>query len=76
MLPKPVFGQALPMPWRMNILDERSYLADLCLGFFAASRSVFLRLAARFRMLSLPRLCPMEFFGCYVSSSAIFGAKF
>ena len=46
---------------REMFLNERSYFAALCFGFFAANRSVFLRRAARFRMLSLPRLCPINF---------------
>jgi len=57
-------------------LSERRYFAALCFGFFAANRSAFLRRAARFRMLSLPRLCPIEFcFACEFTSSAVAGAS-
>jgi hypothetical protein len=36
-----------------------AYLPAFFFGFFAANRSVFLRRAARFLILSLPRLCPI-----------------
>jgi hypothetical protein len=37
------------------------YFAAFCLDFFAASLSAFLRRAARFLLLPLPRLYPMIF---------------
>jgi hypothetical protein len=62
---------------REMFLNERRYFAALGFGFFAANRSIFLRRAARFRMLSLPRLCPIEFcFACHFTSSAVVGASF
>ena len=36
-----------------------AYFPAFFFGFFAANRSVFLRRAARFLILSLPRLCPI-----------------
>jgi hypothetical protein len=36
-----------------------AYFAAFRFGFFDANRSVFLRRAARFLILSLPRLCPI-----------------
>jgi len=43
-----------------NIGGKRRYFVFFGLGFFAASRSVLRRRAARFLILSLPRLCPIN----------------
>jgi hypothetical protein len=74
--PEPVRGQALPGVVSKHstfaaakpshrpdgrIIEVARYFAAFCLGFFEASRSAFLRRAARFLILSLPRLCPIRF---------------
>jgi len=46
---------------KAGIIEAPRYFTVFCLGFFEASRSTFLRRAARFLILSLPRLCPIRF---------------